>query len=78
MVPSRSDNGLTLAAVQLLQNRAAYVRSDLRARNVIEAVQLDMEPGFLLSRTTIATNRDNLTIQFDVDLEANSDAEAAA
>lgn len=77
MVPSRSDFGLTQAAVQLLNNRAAYLTSDLRAQAVIDELQLDMVPAFLLSRTTITPNRDNLTIQIDVELEADTAEEAA-
>jgi capsular polysaccharide biosynthesis protein len=78
VVPSRPDNGLQIATVQLLNNRTEYLRSALVSRDVIEALDLDMEPGFLLSRTTHSANRDNMTIQIDVDLEATSDGEAAA
>jgi capsular polysaccharide biosynthesis protein len=77
IVPSRSDFGLTQAAVQLLNNRVAYLQSDTVAAAIIDELQLDMPPGFLRSRTTIAPNRDNLTIQIDVDLEA-PDGESAA
>jgi capsular polysaccharide biosynthesis protein len=77
MVPSRPDFGLQQAAVQLLNSRAEYLRSSQVAEKVIDTLSLDMEPTFLLSRTTHATNRDNLSIQIDVELEANSDEEAA-
>jgi capsular polysaccharide biosynthesis protein len=77
MVPSRPDFGLQQAAVQLLNSRAEYLRSSQVAEKVIDALSLDMEPTFLLNRTTHAPNRDNLTIQIDVELEANNDEEAA-
>lgn len=77
VLPSRSDWGLTQAAVQLLESRVAYLQSDQVAASVIDSLQLDMTPGFLRSRTTISTNRNNLTIRIDVDLEAPDDASAA-
>lgn len=77
IVPSRSDFGLTQAALQLLNSRVAYLQSESVAAQVIDALNLDMEPAFLRSRTTVTANRDNLSIQIDVDLEANSDEEAA-
>ena len=76
VVPSRSDNGLTLAAVQLLNNRVAYLQSDLVAQRIIDQLQLDMLPSDLRTRTTITPLRENLTIQIEVDMEAPS-AEAA-
>jgi succinoglycan biosynthesis transport protein ExoP len=72
VVPSRSDNGLTLAAVQLLNNRVAYLQSDLVAQRIIDQLQLDMLPSDLRTRTTITPLRENLTIQIDVDMEAPS------
>jgi capsular polysaccharide biosynthesis protein len=78
LVPSRSDNGLTLATVQLLNNRRSYLASSLRAQEIIDKLSLDYTAQYLLGETTITPNRDNLTIQIDVDLPANNDAEAAA
>lgn len=77
MVPIRSDFGLTQAAVQLLNSRVAYLTSDLVAQQIIDSLQLDMTPGELRSRTTITAVRDNLTIQFDVDMPAPDDVAAA-
>jgi capsular polysaccharide biosynthesis protein len=77
IVPSRSDFGLTQAAVQLLESRVAYLNSELVAAGIIDDLALDLTPGFLMSRTTITPNRNNLTIQIDVDLEA-PDAETGA
>lgn len=78
LVPSRSDFGLTQATLQLLNNRRAYLDSDLRAATIIDELQLDYSPSYLRSRTTITANRDNLTIQIDVDLPAPDAATAAA
>ncbi len=78
IVPSRIDNGLALATVQLLNNHAEYLRSTLVAEQIITNLNLDMTPGFLFSRTTIAANRDNLFIQIDVDLEDPATAERVA
>ena len=74
LVPSRSDFGLTQAAIQLLNQRASYLRSDIVAGRIIDALSLDMAPEFLRSRTTIAPNRDSLLIQIDVDLEDPDEA----
>jgi capsular polysaccharide biosynthesis protein len=78
LVPSRSDNGLTLATVQLLNNRRTYLASSLRAQEIIDNLSLDYTAGYLLEQATIAPNRDNITIQIDVDLPANSIGEAQA
>lgn len=77
IVPSRSDFGLTQAAVQLLNNRRAYLDSDLIAQVVIDSLQLDYTAGYLRGQTTINANRDNLTMQIDVDLPASTPDEAA-
>jgi capsular polysaccharide biosynthesis protein len=78
LVPTRSDLGLTEAALRLINSRRAYLDSDLRAQTVIDNLQLDYTPGYLRGQTTITANRDNLTIQIDVDLPANSGEEASA
>jgi capsular polysaccharide biosynthesis protein len=68
IVPSRSDLGLTEAALRLINSRRTYLDSDLRAASIIDKLQLDYHPGELRGWTTITANRDNLTIQIDVDL----------
>lgn len=77
LVPSRSDLGLTEAALRLINARRAYLDSDLIAAQIIDRLNLDFEPSYLRSKTTITANRDNLSIQIDVDLPA-PDAAAAA
>jgi len=76
LVPSRSDLGLTEAALRLINSRQAYLSSALRAQEIIDDLQLDLDPNYLLGRTTIVPIRDSLAIQIDVDLPANSDPEA--
>jgi len=70
MIPSRSDFGLTQAAVQVLDQRVAYLRSEQIAGRVIEDLELHMTPGALLGATTIIAQRQDLTIRIDVDLPA--------
>jgi len=69
MVPSRSDFGLIEAMIRQLNSRVAYLQSELVANQVIDTLQLDMEPAFLNSRATIAADQLSLLIQIDVDLE---------
>lgn len=68
LVPVRSDLGLTEAALRLINSRQAYLNSTLVAQQIIDDLQLDLDPSYLLGRTTIVPNRDSLAIQIDVDL----------
>lgn len=68
LVPSRSDLGLTEAALRLINSRQAYLNSSIVAQEIINDLQLDMTAGYLLGNTTIVPNRDSLAIQIDVDL----------
>lgn len=77
IVPSRPDWGLQQAAVQLLNNRVEYLRSELVAQKVIDELRLDMTPGALLGATTMTAMQENTTIQIDVDLPAANPEEAA-
>ena len=77
MVPSRADFGLQQASTQLLAPRVAFLQSSLVAAQIIDELQLDMEPNQLLAQTDITPRRENLTIQIDVDMTA-PDAETAA
>jgi capsular polysaccharide biosynthesis protein len=77
VVPSRTDNGLTLATIQLLNSRVAYLNSDLVAQSIVDELQLDMQPAELRGKTTISTIRDNITIQIDVDMEAPDGEQAS-
>ncbi|MGB7341587.1 MAG: hypothetical protein WBC91_22010 [Phototrophicaceae bacterium] len=78
LVPVRSDLGLTEAALRLINARRAYLSSSLVAENIINNLQLDMTPNYLLGETTFVANRDSLAIQIDVDLPANTPQEAGS
>ena len=77
LIPSRTDFGLTQAAVGLLNQHRAYLDSDIVAARIIDELDLDYAPSQLRGQTSIVSNRDNLSIQIDVDLPA-PDAEAAS
>jgi capsular polysaccharide biosynthesis protein len=64
--PARTDFGLTQSAKILLRSYVAWMDTDNRAREVIEAKQLDMEPGTLRSNVTIASDDSRFVIQIDV------------
>jgi capsular polysaccharide biosynthesis protein len=66
--PSRVDNGLTIATTGLLNPLVAYLDSTYRAQDVIDNLQLDMTAADLLGKVDISANRDNLTVQIDVNL----------
>jgi capsular polysaccharide biosynthesis protein len=68
MQPSRADLGLTEASKTLLGNHVAYLDSEFIAQQVIDNLRLDMTPGFLKSKVTIAPDPLSLSIQIDVDL----------
>ncbi|MDQ7027939.1 MAG: Wzz/FepE/Etk N-terminal domain-containing protein [Anaerolineae bacterium] len=68
IVPSRSDLGLTEAVLRIINQRRTYLDSDLRAQSIIDRLQLDYHPAYLRGQTTLTANRDNLTIQIDVEL----------
>ena len=68
MQPTRADLGLTEASKTLLGNHVAYLDSQFRAQEVIDALNLDMTAADLKSRVTIADDSLNLTIQIDADM----------
>jgi len=77
LVPSRADLGLAEALIRVINNRRAYLDSNLIAAEIIDELQLDFAPAYLRGRTTITANGNNQSIQIDVDLPATSDEEAA-
>lgn len=66
--PARTDNGLTLAVIQLMNSYQVYLKSSEQAQRVIDTLKLDMLADDLLSNVEMVSNRDNLTIQIDVTL----------
>lgn len=68
MQPSRIDYGLAEATTRLMRSYVVFLDSDDRAREVIDALQLDMTPGDLRSNVTVDTDESQLLITIDVDL----------
>lgn len=68
MQPSRIDYGLAEATTRLMRSYVVFLDSDDRAREVIDALKLDMTPGELRSDVTIDTDESQLLITIDVDL----------
>lgn len=68
MQPSRIDFGLAEATTRLMRSYVVFLDSDDRAREVIEALQLDMTPGALRENVTIDADESRLLITIDVDL----------
>lgn len=66
--PSRNDFGLTEATTRLMNSYVAYLKSSQIAQRVIDNLRLDMIASDLLSEVTINSDRNNLTVQIDVDL----------
>jgi len=67
--PARNDLGLTEATTRLMNSYQVYLNSSRIAQQVIDNLQLDMLPGDLLGDVTIQSNKDNLTVQIDVDVQ---------
>lgn len=65
--PLRTDFGQAQAAKILLDSYVAWMDSDYRAADVIDALQLDMVPSTLRSDVTIASEAQRLVIQIDVE-----------
>lgn len=65
--PSRNDLGLTEATTRLMNSYQVYLNSTIIAQRVIDNLQLDRTPGDLLGDVTIQSDRNNLTVQIDVD-----------
>jgi capsular polysaccharide biosynthesis protein len=76
--PSRNDFGLAEATVRLLNSYKVYLDSREIAQQVINTLSLDMTSDALKADVTIVPNRDNLTIQIDVDSEDPVTAERVA
>ncbi len=68
MQPSRIDFGLAEATTRLMRSYVVFLDSDDRAREVIDALQLDMLPGELRSHVTIDADESRLLLTIDVDL----------
>jgi capsular polysaccharide biosynthesis protein len=65
--PARSDFGQAQAAKMLLRSYVAWMDSNYRAQDVIDALELDMLPEELRSDVKIASDDSRLVIQIDVE-----------
>lgn len=70
--PSRTDFGQAQAAKTLLDSYVAWMDSNYRAADVIEALKLDMTPEQLRNNVTIASEAQRLVIEIEVE-NANGD-----
>ena len=64
--PARTDFGLTQSAKILLRSYVAWMDTDNRAADVIDAMQLDTVPEALRGNVTIASDDSRFVIQIDV------------
>lgn len=67
LITSRPDFGQTQAARELRRDFATYLRSSLRAADVIEELQLDMTPFELLGDAQIAASTSENVVQVTVE-----------
>lgn len=67
LITSRPDFGQTQAARELRRDFATYLRSSLRAADVIEELQLDMTPFELLGDAEIASSTSENVVQVTVE-----------
>ena len=67
--PARTDFGLTQSAKILLRSYVAWMDTDNRAADVIDAMQLDIVPQALRGNVTIASDDSRFVIQIDVENE---------
>lgn len=76
--PARTDFGLTQSAKILLRSYVAWMDTDNRAGEVIEALQLDKEPQALRGDVTIASDDSRFVIQVDAESESIDTASRVA
>lgn len=76
--PARNDLGLSETLRTLLRSYVEYLNTDTVAAQVIDNLQLDMQPGELRSNVSINSDPTTLIIQIDVDLEDGPTAAAVA
>jgi capsular polysaccharide biosynthesis protein len=67
--PARNDFGLTETLRTVLRSYVVYLNTDTQAAAAIDRLNLDMQPGELLSHTTINSDPTQLIVQIDVDME---------
>jgi capsular polysaccharide biosynthesis protein len=67
--PARFDYGLTETLRIVLRAFVVYLNTDQQAQEVINRLELDMQPGELRSHVTISSDPTQLIVQIDVDME---------
>ena len=72
--PARTDFGLTQSAKILLRSYVAWLDTDSRAAEVIDAIQLDRTPQDLRGDVEIASDDSRFVIQIDVEDEIGDQA----
>ncbi|MEP7290105.1 MAG: Wzz/FepE/Etk N-terminal domain-containing protein [Chloroflexota bacterium] len=65
--PARIDFGLTQSLKQVMDSWATRIDTELRAKEVIDALKLDMTPGALHELVHITPDLNNLQLNVDVD-----------
>ena len=66
--PARSDNGLTIASKDMLNQYSLYLNSTYRAAKVIDELQLDMTPSALANVVKAVADQLTISIKISVDL----------
>ena len=66
--PARPDFGLTQTLRQLMESYAARMNTDLRAKEVIDTLKLDMTPEQLNTAVNVTPDLNSLTMNVDVDM----------
>ncbi len=78
IAPARNDFGLAQTLKQLMSSWVARLDAEARAKDVIDALSLDMTPGDLDSKVTISSDLNTLIISIDVDLTDGATAARVA
>jgi len=76
--PARTDFGLTQTIKQLINSWATRLDTELRAKDAIDALKLDMTPGQLKGMVSITPDLNTLLINIDVDMKDGETANRVA
>jgi capsular polysaccharide biosynthesis protein len=76
--PARNDFGLTQTLRQLMNSYTTRLNTEERAREVIDALKLDMTPEQLAGMVAATADLNNLTVNIDVDMTDGNIAEQVA
>jgi succinoglycan biosynthesis transport protein ExoP len=76
--PARNDFGLTQTLRQLLESYSVRMNTDLRAKEVIDALKLDMTPQQLSGAVNVTPDLNSMVLNIDVDLTDGDVANSVA